>query len=177
MDSRATYLRQVRQFEIAVIEFGRRVARQQAAPSPDRHRALDVAIDALVTSPLAEPADVRRIRLMEDVDFHVRHIARLLDRPIASTIRPEPQRILEALDLALSTLQLPTPSELARLDRVLAQILDHAEQPLLRNLAEATPHARIRSAALHVLAIADSARSLTRNRPRLATPAATAPAE
>jgi hypothetical protein len=176
VDSRATYLRQVRQFELAVIEFGRHVARQQAAPSPDRHGALDVAVDALVTSPLAEPDDVRRIRLMEDVDFHVRHIAGLIEGPFAPTTRLEPQRVLQALELALSTLQLPTPSELSRLDSVLERILDDAEQPLLRNLAEATPHARIRSAALHVLAIADSARSLTRNRPRRATPA-TAPAE
>jgi hypothetical protein len=164
MDSRGPYFRQTRQFELMVIEFGRHVARQQAGPSSDRHQAIDLAIDALVTSPLAEPDDVRRIRLLEDVDFHLRHIARELEG-ITPDSGAEPKRVLQALELAVSALQVPDAGELSRLDGVLERILDDAEQPLLRNIAGSTPHARVRSAALHVLAIADSARSLTPHPP------------
>ena len=170
MDSRTTYVGQVVRLELTVIDFGRRVARQEAGASQDRHRAVDVAIDALVTSPLAEPDDVRRIRLLEDVDFHVRHIARVLERP--STAQ---QRVLRALELALSALQAPDPGAFVFLDSVLERMLDEAERPLLGNVGDATPHADMRIAVLHVLAIADSARSLAPTRLEPATAVATDP--
>lgn len=172
MDSRTTYAGQVVRLELTVIEFGSRVARQQAGASQDRDRAVDVAIDALVTSPLAEHEDVRRIRLLEDVDFHVRQIARLLERPSSAQ-----QRVLRALELALSALHVPDPSAFALLDSVVERTLDDAERPLLGNVGDATPQADMRTAVLHVLAIADSARSLAPTQLEPATPVATGPTE
>lgn len=87
-----------------------------------------------MTSPIAEPDDVRRIRLLEDVDFHVRHIAHVLERPSTGQ-----QRVLPALELARSALQAPDPTAFALLDSVLERrMLDDAERPLLRNVGYIT---------------------------------------
>ncbi len=168
MASRSTYVRRIEQLESAVIGFGRGVARRRPGVPGAHHRAIEVAVDALVTSPCATEHDLVRIRLAQDVDFHVRHIDRLLDAPAAT----DGSRIgvidaLEALELALAALELRDPTGLARADRLIERILADAERPLMRDGEASAPDARLRRIALHVLAVAGIARMLgPRTRPR-----------
>jgi DNA-binding transcriptional MerR regulator len=160
MGTRSTYLRRIEQFEAAVIGFGRGVAQRRPGTRAAHHRAIDRAVDALTGSPLAEPEDVRRIRTAQDVDFHVRHIDRLLETPAAkSEPRPELRAALEALESALTAFETRDSSRLDRLDRAIERILETAERPLLRDGAASAPDARLRRIALHVLAIAEASRS------------------
>lgn len=175
MENRSTYDRRIEQLESAVVGFGHGVAQRRPAASAPHHRAVEVAVDALVGSPLAVGDDVRRIRTVQDVDFHVRHIDRLIDTLAPSDrSRPELGATLQALESALIALETRDFARLERLDRAIERILDGAERPLLvREGIASTPDARVRRAALHVLAIAEAARSLVPSgRARPATPVA-----
>jgi hypothetical protein len=162
MENRSTYDRRIEQLEAAVIAFGHGVAHRRRAELAPHHRAIEVAVDALVASPLAAGDDVRRIRTLQDVDFHVRHVDRLVETLApCDRSRPELLATLAALESALIALETRDFGRLERLDRAIEHILDGAERPLLvREGIASTPDARVRRAALHVLAIAEAARSL-----------------
>lgn len=174
MGSRSTDVRRIEQLESAVIGFGRGVVSRRSRANGAHHRAIDVAVDALVASPLAGFDDVVRIRLAQDVDFHLRHIARLLDAPFAvHGARADVVDALEALELALDALDARDRVGLPRADHLIERILEEAERPLLRDGAASAPDARMRRIALHVLAIADAARTgAPRGRPSPAAPVA-----
>lgn len=168
MGSRSTYDRRIEQLESAVIARGRRVAaRRPGAPAP---RAIDVVVDDLLASPLAEPDDLIRIRAVQEIDFHVRHIDRLLVALAPEQLRRADTGALRALEIALATLVAGDGARLGRLDSTLERILDGAERPLLRDGGGTLAlDARLRRIALHVLAVAEAARLLLRpanDRPR-----------
>ena len=158
MGTRSTYLRRIEQLEAAVIGFGHRVARRLPGARAAHHRAVDVAVDALIGSPLAEPDDVTRIRAAQDVDFHLRHIDRLVEMPARTGPQPDMQAALEALDSALTAFETRDSTRLGRVDRTIERILDTAERPLVRASGASAPDARLRRVALHVLAVAEAAR-------------------
>jgi hypothetical protein len=170
MGSRSTYVRRIEQLESAVIGFGRGVARRRPGARAGHHRAIEAAVDALAAWPLAEADDVARIRLTQDVDFHLRHIDRLLDAPLAGYgARADVVDALEALELALGAFEARDRIGLDRADRLIERILRAAELPLHDGVADA----RLRRVALHVLAVTDAARSAAvRGRPRPAAPVA-----
>jgi DNA-binding transcriptional MerR regulator len=174
MGTRSTYVRRIEQLEAAVIGFGRGVAQRRPGTRAAHHRAVELAVDALTGSPLAEPDDVRRIRAAQDVDFHVRHIDRLLETLVANDgPRPELRTALAALESALTAFETGDPSRLDRLDRAIERILETAERPLLRSGVASAPDARLRRIALHVLAIAEAVRSrVPSGRTRPAAPVA-----
>jgi hypothetical protein len=157
MGSRATYERRIEQLESAVIARGRRVAaRRSGAPAP---RAIDAAFDDLLASPHAEADDLIRIRAIQEIDFHVRHIDRLLPALAPEQLRRADTGSLHALETALAALVAGDRLRLARLDSTLERILDGAERPLLRSGGGTLPlDARLRRVALHVLAVAEAAR-------------------
>jgi hypothetical protein len=168
MGTRATYDRRVEQLESAVIARGRRVAaRRPGAPAP---RAIDAAVDDLLASPHAGAGDLVRIRAVQEIDFHVRHIDRLLRALAPEQLRRADTGCLHALETALSALVAGDRVRLQRLDRTLERILDGAERPLLRDCGSTLAlDARLRRVALHVLAVAEAARLLLRpatDRPR-----------
>ena len=143
MATRSTYDRRIEQLESAVVARGRRVAARR--PGTAVPRTIDAAVDDLLASPHAEAADLIRIRAVQEIDFHVRHIDRLV--------------------IALA------PEQLRRADTgALERILDGVERPLLRDGGGTLRlDARLRRVALHVLAVAESARLLLRpvsDRPR-----------
>jgi hypothetical protein len=159
MGSRSTYLRRIEQLEAAVIAFGRGVATRLPGPRAAHHRAIELAVDALTGSPLAQAADVRLIRALQDVDFHSRHIDRLFDTypgPVATDMNAA----LVALSAALDALERRDADLLDRVDAALERILQRAERPLLRDGAAAVPDGRLRRVGLHVLAIAEAARAV-----------------
>lgn len=158
MGTRSTYLRRIEQLEAAVIGFGRRVAGRPPGARPAHHRAVDVAVDALISSPLAEPDDVSRIRAAQDVDFHLRHIDRLVATPASAAPRPDLRAALAALDSALTAFETRDLARLDRIDRTIERILDTAERPLVRAGGASAPDACLRRVALHVLAVAEAAR-------------------
>jgi hypothetical protein len=174
MGTRSTYVRRIEQLESAVIGFGRGVVGRRSRASAAHHRAIDVAVDALVASPLAAGDDVARVRLAQDVDFHLRHIARLLDAPLAVYgARADVVDALEALELVLDALEARDRVGLPRADHLIERVLEEAERPLLRDGVASAPDARVRRIALHVLAIADAARTAaSRGRPSPAAPVA-----
>jgi hypothetical protein len=169
MSSRSTYDRRIEQLESAVIARGRRVAaRRPGAPAP---RAIDAAVDDLLASPHAEAGDLIRIRAVQDVDFHVRHIDRLLLALAPEQLRRADTGSLYALEIALAAVVAGDRARLERLDSTLERILDGAERPLLRDGGGTPPvlDARLRRVALHVLAVAEAARLLlgpAHDRPR-----------
>jgi hypothetical protein len=159
MGTRSTYLRRIEQLESAVTGFGRGVVRRRARARAAHHRAIDVAVEALVCSPAAGRRDVARIRRAQDVDFHLRHIDRLLEAPFAVYgARADVVDALEALELVLEALEARDGVGLGRADRLIERILEDAERPLVREGVASAPDARMRRIALHVLAIADAAR-------------------
>ena len=157
MGTRSTYDRRIEQLESAVVARGRRVAARR--PGTAGPRTIDAAVDDLLASPRAEPGDLIRIRAVQEIDFHVRHVDRLL-----KTLAPE------QLEIALAALVAGDTARLDRLDATLERILDGAERPLLRDGGATLPlDARLRRIALHVLAVAEAARLLQRpayDRPR-----------
>jgi hypothetical protein len=159
MGSRSTYERRIDQLESAVIARGRRVAsRRPGAPAP---RPVDAAVDELLASSHAEPGDLIRIRAIQEIDFHVRHIGRLLPALAPEQLRRADTGALHALEVALAALVAGDRARLRRLDRTLERILDGAERPLLRSSAGTFAlDARLRRVALHVLAVAEAARLL-----------------
>jgi hypothetical protein len=168
MGSRSTYERRIEQLESAVIARGRRVAaRRPGAPAP---RAIDAAVDGLLASPHAEAGDLIRIRALQEIDFHVRHIDRLLLALAPEQLRRADTGSLHALEIALAALVAGDRARLDRLDSTLERILDGAERPLLRDGSGTLAlDARLRRVALHVLAVAEAARLLLRpanDRPR-----------
>ncbi len=158
MGTRSTYLRRIEQLEAAVVGFGRRVSGRRPGARAAHHRAVDLAVDALIGSPLAEPDDVSRIRAAQDVDFHLRHIDRLVEMPAGGGPQPDLQAALEALDSALTAFETRDSARLGRVDRTIERILDTAERPLVRAGGASAPDARLRRIALHVLAVAEAAR-------------------
>ena len=158
MGTRSTYVRRIEQLEAAVIGFGRRVAGRRPGARAAHHRAVDVAVDALIGSPLAEPDDVSRIRAAQDVDFHLRHIDRLVELPAGAGRKADLQAALAALDAALTAFEARDADRLDRIDRTIERILDTAERPLVRPGGASAPDARLRRVALHVLAVAEAAR-------------------
>jgi hypothetical protein len=160
MGSRSGYVRRIEQLESAVVGFGRGVVRRRARARAAHHRAIEIAVDALVCSPFAGRDDVARIRLTQDIDFHLRHIDRLLEAPLAVYgARADVVDALEALDLVLDALEARDRIGLRRADRLIERILEEAERPLVREGVASAPDARMRRIALHVLAIADAART------------------
>jgi hypothetical protein len=148
MGSRSTYVRRIEQLESAVVGFGHSVAGRRPAARAAHHHAVKLAVDALVGSPLAEASDVRRIRVVEDVDFHVRHIDRLLDElGPGSATQLDLRRALHALDLALAGFAAHDLAPLVRLDHAVERILGDADPPALCRVA------------LHMHAIAEATRS------------------
>jgi hypothetical protein len=167
MGSRSTYVRRIEQLESAVIAFGRGVATRLPGPRAAHHRAIELAVDALMGSPLAQTDDVRLIRTLQDVDFHSRHIDRLLDT-LPPPMGADMNAALVALAVTLDALERRDGALLDRVDSALERILARAERPLLRDGAAAVPDARLRRVALHVLAVAEAARAVvpaTRVRP------------
>ena len=158
MGTRSTYVRRIEQLEAAVIGFGRSVSGRRPGARAAHHRAVDVAVDALIGSPLAEPDHVSRIRAAQDVDFHLRHIDRLVEMPAGAGPQPDMQAALEALDSALTAFEARDSARLGRVDRTIERILDSAERPLVRAGGASAPDARVRRVALHVLAVAEAAR-------------------
>jgi hypothetical protein len=159
MGTRSTYDRRIEQLESAVIARGRRVAaRRPGAPAP---RAVDAAVDDLLASPHAEAGDLIRIRAVQEIDFHVRHIGRLLVALAPEQLRRADTGSLHALEIALAALVAGDRARLDRLDSTLERILDGAERPLLRDVGGSLAlDARLRRVALHVLAVAEAARLL-----------------
>ena len=148
MGSRSSYVRRIEQLELAVVEFGHSVAGRRPAARAAHHDAVKQAVEALVGSPLAQAGDIRRIRALEDVDFHVRHIDRLLDElGPHSGLQLDLRRALHALDVALAGFGAHDPTPLARLDHAVERILAGAEPALLCRIA------------LHMHAIAGAVRS------------------
>ena len=148
MGSRSTYVRRIEQLESAVVGFGHSVAGRRPSRRAAHHRVVKLAVEALVESPLAETRDVRRVRALQEIDFHVRHIDRLLDElgPQAG-LQLDLRRALQALDGALTTYATRDPAPLARLDHAVERILASAEPALQCRIA------------LHMHAIAGAARS------------------
>jgi hypothetical protein len=152
MGSRSTYVHRIEQLELAVVGFGHSVAGRRPAARAVHHNAVKRAVEALVGSPLARAGDVLRIRALEDVDFHVRHIDRLLDElgPQAG-LQLDLRRALQALDGALTGYAAHDPAPLARLDHAVERILANAGPALQCRIA------------LHMHAIAGAARSAAAN--------------
>jgi hypothetical protein len=148
MGSRSTYVRRIEQLELAVVGFGHSVAGRSPAPRAAHHNAVKLAVESLAGSPLAQAADLHRIHAAEDLDFHVRHIDRLLDElgPQAG-LQLDLRRVLQALDGALTSYATRDPAPLARLDHAVERILASAEPALQCRIA------------LHMHAIAGAARS------------------
>jgi len=168
MGSRSTYDRRIEQLESAVVARGRRVAaRRLGAPAL---RTIDAVVDDLLASPHAEAADLIRIRAVQEIDFHVRHIERLVPALAPEQLRRADTGALRALEIALAALVDRDRARLERLDRTLERILDGAERPLLREGGGTLAlDARLRRVALHVLAVAEASRLLLRpaaDRPR-----------
>jgi hypothetical protein len=159
MGSRSTYLRRIEQLECAVVAFGRGVAARLPGPRAAHHRAIELAVDALTGSPLAQASDVRLIRALQDVDFHTRHIDRLFDT-LPGPVAADMNATLVALAVALDALERRDAALLDRVDSTLERILERAERPLLRDDPTAVPDGRLRRVALHVLAIAEAARAV-----------------
>ena len=159
MGSRSTYLRRIEQLESAVIAFGRGVATRLPGPRVADHRAIELAVDALTGSPLAQTPDLRLIRALQDVDFHSRHIDRLLDT-LPAPVGADMNAALVALAVALDALERRDAALLDRVDSALERLLERAERPLLRAGAATVPDARLRRVALHVLAVAEAARAV-----------------
>ena len=148
MGSRSTYIRRIEQLELAVVEFGHSVAGRRPAARAAHHNAVKLAVEALVGSPLAQAGDLRRIRALQDVDFHVRHIDRLLDElGPHSGLQLDLRRALHALDVALAGFAAHDLAPLARLDHAVERMLAGAEPALLCRIA------------LHMHAIAGAVRS------------------
>jgi hypothetical protein len=168
MGTRSTYDRRIEQLESAVVARGRRVAARR--PGTAGPRTIDVAVDDLLASPHAEAADLIRIRVVQEIDFHVRHIDRLVPALAPEQLRRADTGALRALQIALAALVARDHARLERLDRTLERILDGAERPLLRDGGGTLAlDARLRRVALHVLAVAEAARLLLRpvnDRPR-----------
>ena len=168
MGTRSTYGRRIAQLESAVVARGRRVAaRRPGTPGPS---TIDAAVDDLLASPHADAADLIRIRAVQEIDFHVRHIDRLVLALAPEQLRRVDTGALRALEIALAALVARDCARLERLDRTLERILDGAERPLLRDGGGTLAlDARLRRVALHVLAVAEAARLLLRpvnDRPR-----------
>jgi hypothetical protein len=175
MGSRSSQLRRVDEFEAAVVGFGRSLAEQRTSGRLAHRLATRRALEALRRPMPADDVDSRRLRAVEDVDFHLRHIDRLLDSLASGAGEgPDTAPVLAALALALETFERRDVGRLGRLDRVVGEILDGAERPLLEGGTLPTaPDARLRRVALHVLAVGDAARfAAPSERPRSATPAA-----
>jgi hypothetical protein len=168
MGTRSTYDRRIDQLESVVVTRGRRVAARR--PGTAGARTIDAAVDDLLGSPHAEPADLIRIRAVQEIDFHLRHIDRLVLALAPEQLRRGDTGALRALEIALAALVARDHVRLERLDRTLERILDGAERPLLRDSGRTlTLDARLRRVALHVLAVAEAARLLLRpasDRPR-----------
>lgn len=168
MGTRSTYERRIEQLESAVVARGRRVAAQR--PGTAGPRTIDAAVDDLLASPHAEAGDLIRIRAVQEIDFHVRHVDRLLTALAPEQLRRADTGALRALEIALAALVAGDNARLERLDRTLERILDGAERPLLRDGGATLPlDARLRRVALHVLAVAEAARLRLRpasDRPR-----------
>jgi hypothetical protein len=159
MESGTPSLEHVQRFESSVLELGRGIARRDAALLRDGDRAMVTTTEVIAIPPGAAPEDVRRIRLAQDIEFHLRRIACLLDMPVGDRdVRTEPQHLLGALQLALTAYETPEATALARLNQMLEEILADAE-PLVRDITELAQPDHLRMAIWHVLAIADSARS------------------
>jgi hypothetical protein len=115
MGGRLTYERRIEQLESAVITRGRRVAsRRRGAPAP---RAIDAAVDDLLASSDAHADDLIRIRAIQEIDFHVRHVDRLLLALAPEQLRRADTGSLHALDARLrrSALHVLAVAEVARL--------------------------------------------------------------
>jgi hypothetical protein len=168
MGSRSTYDRRIEQLESAVVARGRRVAARR--PGSAGPRTIDAVVDDLLASPHAEAADLIRIRAVQEIDFHVRHIDRLVLALAPEQLRRADTGALRALEIALAALVAEDYARLERLDRTLERILDGAERPLLCDGGGTRAlDARLRRVALHVLAVAEAARLLLRpvtDRPR-----------
>jgi hypothetical protein len=136
MGSRSTYVRRIEQLESAVIGFGHSVAGRRHAGRAAHHRVVKLAVEALVGSPLADTRDVRRVRALQEVDFHVRHIDRLLDDlgPQAKT-HLDLRRALKALDVALAGYAAHDLAPLGRLDQAVERVLAGAEPALVCRIA------------------------------------------
>jgi hypothetical protein len=168
MGPRTTSDRRIEQLESAVTARGRRVAARR--PGSRAQRAIDAAVDDLLASPHAEAGDLIRIRAIQEIDFHVRHIDRLLPALAPEQLRRADTGSLHALEVVLAALVAGDRARLERLDRTLERILDGAERPLLRDGGGTLAlDARLRRVALHVLAVAEAARLLltpANDRPR-----------
>ncbi len=174
MGSRSAYLRRIEQLESAVIGYGRGVVHRRLRARGAHHRAIDIAVDALTSSPLAGRADLARIRLTQDIDFHLRHVDRLLEAPLAVYgARADVVDALQALDLVLDALEARDRVGLGRAGRLIERLLEDSERPLVHEGVASAPDARLRRVGLHVLAIAEAARSSApSNRPAPAAPVA-----
>jgi hypothetical protein len=160
MGTRSTYVRRIDALEASVIGFGRAVAGRHPGQRVGHHRAVSLAIDALGGSLAAEAADLARIGVVQDVEFHVRHIDRLLDGLAGDAhARPDVRAALDALDRTLVAFADRDAGRLDPIDHALQRVLERVERPLLRDRPVASAaDARVRRVALHVLAVAAAVR-------------------
>jgi hypothetical protein len=128
MGSRSTYARRIEQLESAVVGFGHSVAGRRCTGRAAHHRVVKLAVEALIASPQADEFAIRRVRMLQEVDFHLRHIDRLLDElgPQSRT-HLDLRRALKALDLALAGYAGHDRGPLGRLDRAVERVLAGAE--------------------------------------------------
>jgi hypothetical protein len=128
MGSRSTYARRIEQLESAVVGFGHSVAGRRCSGRAAHHRVVKLAVEALISSPQADESAIRRIRMLQEVDFHLRHIDRLLaDLGPQAKTHLDLRRALKALDLALAGHAAHDLAPLGRLDRAVERVLADAE--------------------------------------------------
>ena len=147
MGSRSTYVRRIEQLELAVVGFGHSVAGAGPPLAPHHHAREGGRRGAGRLAARAGGGRPPHPR-PQDVDFHVRHIDRLLDElgPHAG-LQLDLRRALQALDAALTGYAAHDPAPLARLDHAVERILADAGPALLCRIA------------LHMHAIAGAVRS------------------
>ena len=156
MRSRSTHAGRLDELEAAVLGFGRAVAAGRPSARAPHHRGVTMAVDALRAAPVATSEDRRRIAALEDVDFHLRHIDRLVETLALSPHAPDVRPALDALGLALTVFETRGGVRLERLDRRVGDILATVERPLLERGAGSVADARLRRIALHVLAVGEA---------------------
>ena len=150
MITETTFQEQVEALEDDALRFGRAVVTAlHAASAGDRpecavfeHARVRHASAALLRSPQATPADIGRIRAVQEAALHIRHIERAV---AADGWRGDPRRLAAGLALALDVFVRRDLSGLRVLGRMIDVIL---EDPALG--------ARARCAGLHVLAVGEA---------------------
>jgi hypothetical protein len=149
MSGRGTIAGVIGELEADALRYGRHVTEMladgaRAAGAEELEYArLRQAIVAVARGDDARAADIRRIRALEDMAVHLRHIERSLEAGVRAG---DPVRLAAALALAVAAVATRDAAALRRLDREISLILD-----------EVGLTARARCLAMHVLAVGEAA--------------------